>query len=529
MLARWPIRYKLLFGVAMVFLIVAILSFSGFRGVYSYREFVRGISLRAAELPKAATLVHSVDELRFAWRRADDLRIPSNTGNMWQTQDFNNWLVRVKADLRSYSTQLERESDSSDPLIADKQSERKTVEELESSLEHISDLVADPWVADEDRWQEVDEELERVHSLANSLPEHLQNRMLSIRDEVRGQYRTWIVLSWTTTILTGIMLALLARFFYFSVFQPLRVILIGSRQVAGGDFNHRITLDSHDEMAELANAMNDMTSRFQQIRDDLDRQVKQRTKQAIRSEKLASVGFLAAGVAHEINNPLASIAWCAESLESRLDELRDVQPELEEIEELQVLHRYLRTIQDEAFRCKGITDRLLDFSRMGDSERHVTDLRELTETVIDMVKHLGKYRNKKIRFHGSVAVQARINAQELKQVVLNLVTNALDSLEPDGQVDVYLDGDDEWARLRVVDNGCGMAEEVLNHIFEPFFTRRRDGQGTGLGLSITYRIVEEHGGSIEAHSDGLGTGTEFVVTLPLKHARAGNERQLKAA
>ena len=115
-----------------------------------------------------------------------------------------------------------------------------------------------------------------------------------------------------------------------------------------------------------------MTGRFQAIRDDLDRQVQVRTKQVVRSEQLASVGFLAAGVAHEINNPLASIAMCAESLESRLAEIAPG-----DSEQSALIRRYLRMIQTEAFRCKEITEKLLDFSRLGDVQHQPTDLREL--------------------------------------------------------------------------------------------------------------------------------------------------------
>jgi signal transduction histidine kinase len=281
--------------------------------------------------------------------------------------------------------------------------------------------------------------------------------------------------------------------------------------------------------------MNDMTKRFCETRDDLDRQVKQRTREALQSEKLASVGFLAAGVAHEINNPLASIAWCAESLESRVHDLLleddddDGEQDEEMKQEVEVLRKYLRRIQDEAFRCKGITDGLLDYSRMGDVEKQETDLGDLVQGVIDMVRHLGRNREKHVVFVCDEPVSAPVNPQEIKQVVLNLVTNALDSLDPGGKVTIDLQRSGEFAELLVTDNGCGMSEDVLRHIFEPFFTRRRDGQGTGLGLSITYRIISEHGGTIEAASDGPGHGSQFRVTIPLvKHETKKQERRQAA-
>ena len=142
-------------------------------------------------------------------------------------------------------------------------------------------------------------------------------------------------------------------------------------------------------MRELADSMNDMTARFQEIRDDLDCQVRERTKQVVRSEQLASVGFLAAGVAHEINNPLASIAMCSESLEGRLADLWNHVGESHAAER-DVVRNYLEMIQKEAFRCKQITEKLLDFSRMGDPERQHTDLRELVAGVIEMIRHLGQ-------------------------------------------------------------------------------------------------------------------------------------------
>ena len=342
--------------------------------------------------------------------------------------------------------------------------------------------------------------------------------MSELADDVRLRYRTWIVLAWVTSLLEALLLCLLGRLFYTWVLQPLHLLIQGSRRVAAGDFGHRIHLSTQDEMAELAGAMNQMTIRFQEVRDDLDSQVRQRTKQVVRNEQLASVGFLAAGVAHEINNPLASIALCSESLENRLHDIiqeDDARPDDEHNEEISILRDYLRMIQDEAFRCKEITEQLLDFSRLGDVERQNADLGELVRHVVEMVRHIGKYKEKRIELRVEAPVIGRVNAQEMKQVVLNLLTNALDSTDRGGTITVQLHKSVDQAELIVSDDGCGMTPDVLEHVFEPFFTRRRDGQGTGLGLSISCRIIADHGGHIDAHSDGPGHGSKFRVLLPL--------------
>jgi signal transduction histidine kinase len=183
-------------------------------------------------------------------------------------------------------------------------------------------------------------------------------------------------------------------------------------------------------------------------------------------------------VAHEINNPLAAIAMCAESLESRVTNLlgSGSASSKSNASDREVVAKYLRRIQDEAFRCKGITERLLDFSRLGDVRKQPTDLRELVSGVIDMVRHLGDYREKKVEFTCTQHVVAPVNAQEMKQVVLNLITNALDSLDPGGTVWVELRRLGNQAELLVKDDGCGMSAEVLKHLFEPFYTRRDKGR-----------------------------------------------------
>jgi len=179
-------------------------------------------------------------------------------------------------------------------------------------------------------------------------------------------------------------------------------------------------------------------------------------------------------------------------------------------------------VQDEAFRCKRITEQLLDFSRVGQTTRQKVELGELVRDVVGMVGHLGRYQGKRVDFDHVEPVAAPVNVSEIKQVVLNLLTNALDSLDerPDDQglVRIHLRRRDNMAELAVADNGGGIDPDVLEHVFEPFFTRRRAGQGTGLGLSISYRIIADHGGEITAQSPGVGQGATFTIRLPLKPA-----------
>ncbi len=539
MLSKWPIRVKLSVGLGLLVLVVAILASSGLIATYAYRSLVASLSWRVMELPVAAQLSQRVSDLRITLSELQGMRKlgelqpgtfpdaprsqePSRV--LWIRAQFSADLGRLESTLADYRAQLENEPQT-DLRMADNQHEWETVHKIEAALLRIHDANRDEdWVLDGVKVGQLRTELEELQALAVELPSHLHYRLGGFRDQVRGQYRTLIVGTWIASGSAALLFALFVRLSWQWVLHPLRILIRGSRRVAGGEFNHRIHLDTADEMSELAEALNDMTTRFQEVRDDLDRQVQERTKQVVRSEQLASVGFLAAGVAHEINNPLATIAMCAESLEGRIREILD-----EDDPQHAVVGNYLRMVQNEAFRCKEITERLLDFSRIGQAKRQNTDLAELVRGVLEMVGHLGKYQHKQVELVHSGSVIAPVNAQEIKQVVLNLLTNALDSIDDGGTVCVELRSRDGMAQLSFSDNGYGMEPEVLEHIFEPFFTRRRAGQGTGLGLSITYRIVADHGGDIQAESPGPGQGATFRVRLPLVAERQQAESPSQAA
>jgi two-component system, NtrC family, sensor kinase len=538
LLSKWPIRNKLLFGIGLLLVIVLTLSASGFLGVYAYRALVRSLRGRAEELPVAGALARGVSDLRVIIGEVRSVRSVSMQGftllpldHDLMAHEFDTRLSEVGDTLKQYRQQLiELAKDNPNASrINDSSAEWETVHKIDKSLERIFDASLDgQWLTNDAKLDVLHVELNRLQLLTWELPSYLHRRIHDLADEVRIQYRALILLTWITTVSAALLLGLFIRLFYAWIFHPLRVLVDGSRRVASGEFGYRIKLGTCDEMAELADAMNDMTARFETIRDDLDRQVRERTKQVVRSEQLASVGFLAAGVAHEINNPLQSIALCGESLESRLQEVLEASTAVP-AEDRQVILNYARMIQTEAFRCKGITERLLDFSRIGDVTRQPTDLRDLVQGVIDMVGHLGRYQDKRLEFMPGETVVAPVNPQELKQVVLNLVTNGLDSLSPGGVLSIELSQTSRHAEIVFTDNGCGMTDEVLKHLFEPFFTRRRNGQGTGLGLSITYRIVADHGGQIDVHSDGPGRGARFRVLLPLAETQKEHDHRYQAA
>ncbi|XZE46461.1 ATP-binding protein [Pirellulaceae bacterium SH467] len=527
---NWTIRKKLLVSMVVLGLVIAVLGYSSFRGVYAYRDLAATLGERALEMPMTAALTRSIDALRNQDRTIDikepmKFRLDREYEREMRSLQFQKGLEHVRSVLSRYRARLES-SDEDELFLADRSQELALVAEISELIQEIDSQQRSVLRENLDApsVQHLQEQLAKLSNLAHELPMLLAEKMSSFREDVRDRYRTWIVLTWSSALLAGVMLIGLISYARRAVIRPFKELLAGARRVAAGDFTIRIGADSKDELAELADAINLGVASFLSIQRDLHEQVRERSREVIRNEQLASVGFLAAGVAHEINNPLASIAWSAEALESRLHRILHAtsgqsQPDESTGVDVDTLKTYLRRIQDEAFRCKGITERLLDFSRLGTEERRqYVDLAELIEDVVGMVRHLGQFRSKKIEFNpGPAAMMAWASPQEMKQVVLNLLTNALESLDPnrpDGLVTITIEQQNEQIEFAIQDNGSGMTEEVLQHLFEPFFTRRRDGRGTGLGLPITSRIIADHGGHIAAKSLGAGNGSRFEVRIP---------------
>ncbi|CAN5555223.1 MAG: response regulator [Pyrinomonadaceae bacterium] len=231
-----------------------------------------------------------------------------------------------------------------------------------------------------------------------------------------------------------------------------------------------------------------------------------------RAEKLAAIGRLAAGVVHEINNPLATISACAEALESRLHEGAFSQIASEALNDLR---DYLGLIRSEAFRCKSITTGLLDFSRARASEHALLDLSDVINSAARLLAH--QQRNGKVKFQIQTPDEPLPplsgDAGQLQQAIIALATNAVDAMPAGGILTISARHEGGDVLVEVRDTGVGIAPENIAKIYEPFFTTKEVGRGTGLGLAVCYGILTEHGGSLDVQST-LGVGTTFTITLP---------------
>jgi two-component system, NtrC family, sensor kinase len=515
---RWRIRHKLLLSLGLVLASFALVLAGAVQGLTSYMDTMKTLDSKYSE---------NVLEKEFK-QSARNMLAPTD-GAASLDEEESKLQLRIalaRATLAAYEKQLDDTIDRRrDPDMG--VHEKALIKEINAAFVQFEQGIVTakkPTIVHEDDAKRIVDEPavqsagQRINKLADELSTAIGLAVYSHIATAKTQYHRSMATVIATAVLGVVIMAGLLRFFHGWIFQPLHKLQEGVRRVAGGNFDGKIELDSGDELEELADAFNDMTRRLHVKYSDLTHQFDERGKQLVRSERLASVGFLAAGVAHEINNPLASIAFCAEALERRLAELLNRLPR-----EQEAVGKYLKMIEQEAFRCKAITQNLLEFSRVGEGQRISTDLSEVVQSVLEMAQHLKASEGKRVVFRPTSKLVAKVNPQEIKQVVLNMVVNAMESMDEGGTLTIALAPGKNGAEIVFADTGCGMPREVLENIFEPFFTRSRTGKGTGLGLSISQRIVTQHGGEIEASSSGLNQGSTFVVRLPLAPAAAVKE------
>lgn len=271
-------------------------------------------------------------------------------------------------------------------------------------------------------------------------------------------------------------------------------------------------------------------------KEQLNAKLEQANRQLLQSEKLAAIGQLAAGVAHEINNPVGYIYSNLQSLEGYINDifrLTDAVDSARSLEDLQLIKKnidyaYLREdLQDllaesrEGIdRVKTIISAMKDFSHIEDEEFKPADLHRGIETTLNVVNNELKYKAEVVRDFGDLPEVECILSQ-INQVVMNLLVNAAHAIEEFGKISVRTRQEGEQVVIEIEDNGTGISPENLNRIFEPFYTTKPIGKGTGLGLSLSFNIVEKHKGRIEALSTP-GEGTCFRISLPVRQPESAD-------
>ncbi|MDB5324433.1 MAG: fixL 3 [Phycisphaerales bacterium] len=361
-----------------------------------------------------------------------------------------------------------------------------------------------------------------IGDVAKMTPASARLHVTGAADRVRMRL-VWTVL-WLIVVLCASGMIHFSQ--YRALVRPLAWLRDDMKQSASTGYRELVRPRGDEEFMQVAGLFNGLARELADLYKSLEEKVISRSRELVRSERLASVGFLAAGVAHEINNPLSVISGYAELAAKGLNRVLigddgTAGSEAEAAAEAEALTLALdaqQIIRDEAFRCKEITGRLLALSRGGSEAREPLRLDELAQQVTVLTKGLRNYRDRRVvlDFAAGESLDVVGNPVELKQVLLNLTVNALEAVPDAGEVRIGGQRSGDWVELSVQDNGRGMTAETLEQIFEPFFTAKRGAgePGTGLGLSITYAIVENHGGRIRAESKGPGHGSRFIVCIP---------------
>ncbi|MCD0461591.1 sensor histidine kinase [Roseiconus lacunae] len=288
--------------------------------------------------------------------------------------------------------------------------------------------------------------------------------------------------------------------------RPLQRLIDRVNRIAEGDLSERIEIHSHDELADLAVAINAMCDRLNRQRDKIESETAARlaaVDQLRHADRLRSVGRIAAGVAHEIGTPLNVVAGHAELIEA--GELSG-----------EAIRSSCRQIRTQCDRITKTISSLLAFARNGSSSRQKADLSQIIEDTCQLLQPIARKTNSTIEtsFSGD-DLSAEVDSGQMQQVLTNLISNALQSSQNAVRVHVSATSPQESSEVLIVvaDDGDGISAEHLNQLFDPFFTTKDIGEGTGLGLSIVHGIVHEHGGRIEVSSQP-GSGAAFTVHLP---------------
>jgi len=325
---------------------------------------------------------------------------------------------------------------------------------------------------------------------------------VGILEEKFTDMRNRVVFIFLGITLLGIAIAFTISFILANgIVRPVSRLATAAQRIAEGNFPEKVEIKTEDEIADLGRAFQFMISSIR-MRDEELKEVAQKT--VAEAERLAMIGQLASGVAHEINNPLTGIIIYCDLVLKSIPQDSPAKANLEKI-------------HNEALRCKTIIKGLLDFSRQKKPEIKQSSINQLVDLTLALVSNQAMFMNVKISkdFDNSLPV-IMIDPSQIQQVFMNIIINAADAMQGKGELSIKscLSEDKKFVKVSFADTGPGIPPENLKRIFEPFFTTKDASHGVGLGLAISQRIIEDHHGVIEVLSE-LGKGTTFMVKLPI--------------
>jgi two-component system NtrC family sensor kinase len=335
---------------------------------------------------------------------------------------------------------------------------------------------------------------------------------------------------------TGLAVLLLSFLLLWAfVLRPVKRLRLAMERAGEGDLSTRVPVRSKDEMGELARSWNEMTGDLRRARGDLEglnrtleervlektQQLEHTHRQMVVVEKMASLGKLAAVVAHEINNPLAGIRTYARLLRRQFAAGAALPPTPEQAAETD---RILQMVDGEAGRCGDIVRNLLAFSRQSGARFAEEDLAPVVERCRMLLNHQAALLDVTLEAHAEPDLPKVVcDGAQVQQVILALAMNALEATPANGRVSIEAAREGDGVKIVVADTGWGIPKEHLDRIFEPFFTTKEAGKGVGLGLAVVYGIVNGHHGRVDVQSEP-GQGTTFTVHLPARQPEDGAGR-----